>query len=383
MSNTFTEVIPKLLAQGLLALRQQAIMPRLVNRAYDTLAGEKGSTIDVPIPSAVAVSDVTPAATSAAATTTDSVPTKAAITLSNWKEAAFYLSDKDMQEVMVGTIPMQAAEAVKAIANQIDSDILALYKQVYSFVGTPSSTPFGSNLDAYLAARKVLALRLAPMDPRFVVLDPAAEANALSLRAFQDASFRGDTAGIINGQIGNKLGALWAMDQNIPRHTAGSDLDGEINDAGAIAAGSKTLTVDGFSVAPNVGDIFTVESIFEADGVTLRTFVITAATTTVLTFEPGLPAAFATGDADNLDITVKGSHVVNLAFHRDAFALAMRPFAGADPLGIGLFQSAVDPVSGLVLRLEVTREFKRTRFSYDVLYGVKTVRPELACRIAG
>jgi len=382
MSNTFTEVIPKLLAQGLLALRQQAIMPRLVNRAYDTLAGDKGSTIDVPIPSAVAVSDVSPAATSAAATTTDSVPTKAAIALSKWKEAAFYLSDKDMQEVMVGTIPMQASEAVKAIANQIDSDILALYKEVYSFVGTPASTPFGSNLDAYLAARKVLALRLAPMDPRFVVLDPAAEANALSLRAFQDASFRGDTAGIINGQIGNKLGALWAMDQNIPYHTAGSDLVGAVNETGGVAAGTKTITVDGFSSAPVAGDVFTISDQFESDGTTLRTFVIVSATTTSLTFEPGLVTAFPTADGNQV-VTVKGSHVVNLAFHRDAFALAMRPFAGADPLGIGLFQSAVDPVSGLVLRLEVTREFKRTRFSYDVLYGVKTVRPELACRIAG
>lgn len=381
MANDFTTVIPKLLAQGLLALRQQAIMPRLVNRAYDTLAGERGSTIDVPIPSAVTVAAVSPAATPPS--TASQTPTKAAISLSEWNEAAFYLSDKDMQEVMVGTIPMQASEAIKAIANQIDSDILALYKSVYSFVGTPASTPFGSNLDAYLAARKVLALRLSPMDPRFVVLDPAAEANALSLRAFQDASFRGDTGGIINGQIGNKLGALWAMDQNIPYHTASSDLVGAVNETGGVAAGTKTIAVDGFSAPANEGDVFTIDDQFESDGVTLRTFVAAAGcTTTSLVFEPGLATAFPTADGNQV-VTIKGSHVVNLAFHRDAFALAMRPFAGADPLGIGLFQSAVDPVSGLVLRLEVTREFKRTRFSYDVLYGVKCVRPELACRIAG
>lgn len=376
MANTLTNVIPQLLAQGLLALRQQAIMPRLVNRGYEIMAGEKGSTIDIPIPSAIVVGDVSPGPVPPS--TPDVSPTKASIPLNKWKEASFYLTDKDMMEAMTGTIPMQASEAIKAIANQIDADIFALYTQVYGFAGTAGTPPFANDVNAYLEARKVLAQQLAPMDPRFVVLDPQAEANALGLRAFQDASFRGDTAGIINGQIGAKLGALWVMDQNIVTHTAGTNAGATTNAAG-YAIGLKTVTLASAGTGTIVvGDIIT----FAGD---LQTYTVTAGDADVsnggtVSFEPGLKKAIPAGATL---ITTKASHVVNLVFHRDAFALAMRPFEGSDPLGVGTFQAAVDPISGLVLRLEVQREFRRTRFSYDVLYGVGIPRPELATRLAG
>lgn len=380
MANTLTSVIPKLLAQGLLALRERAIMPRLVNRRYEELPGRRGSTIDIPIPSAITAQAVSPSNTPPS--TADMAPTEVNITLDQWFEAPFYLTDKELLEVMDGTIPMQASEAIKALANNVDGAILDLYKKIYGFSGVAGTTPFASDLTEYVNARKALDKQLADRDDRRVVIDPDAEANALLLRAFQDASFRGDVRGIIDGQIGRKLGADWNMDQNIKTHTTGTLSDGTdmlalVN--GTPSIGDKTLDADETTLTGTVveGDVFTIAG-------DTQTYVITAGATAsgnaiTLVFEPGLKVA----PADDAQITFKAAHVANLLFHRDAFALVTRPLAD-NTQGLGnMVQSAVDPVSGLALRLEVSREHKRTRYSFDILYGTQCVRRELAARIAG
>ena len=309
--NDLSKVVDKLLAQGLLALRGTCVMPRLVNSDYSNLAAQQGASIDVPIPSAIKAQAVTPGATSQ--DTGDISPVAATIKLDRWMEAPFYLTDKDLMEANRGVIPMQASEAVKAIANDVNATLLGLGRKFYGIVGTPGTTPFSTVVDA-TNARKVLNRQLAPVNDRRIVLDPDAEAAALGLSGFADVSKSGDARPIIDGTIGRKYGFDWAMDQQVPTFEASVMTEG-------------ALTVNGANEA--------------------------------------------------------GAQVVSLAFHRDAIAFATRPLMdSANGLG-NLTQSAVDPVSGLSLRLEVSREHKRTRFSYDILYGADVVRGELGCRIAG
>ena len=368
MPNTITNVAPQLLAQGLLALRENAVLPRLVNRSYENQAAERGDTVDIPIPSAVTAATVAPAATPAA--TADSAPTKVTVPLDQWKEAAFYLTDKDKMEVMNGVIPMQASEAIKALGNTVDNYILGLYKGVYGYTGTAGTTPFATTADA-TQARKILNNQLAPLDDRRFVIDADAEAKALELRAFQDMSFSGSATEIVEGRINRKFGFDWFMDQNVPTHTNTGTGTILVNDA-STAVGDTTLTWAGGGTQPVEGDVFTVAN-------DTQTYVVASSTATVITMYPAAKVAWQ----DNAAVTFKASHAVNLAFHRDAFAFATRPLAG-DTDGLGsLIQSAVDPVSGLTLRLEVSREHKRTRYSYDILYGAALVRRELATRIAG
>lgn len=382
MAQDLSVLFPKLLALGLVSLRQQAIMPRIVNRGYETLAGEKGSTITIPISSAVAAQDVVPAATPQASV--ESVPTSVTLNLDTWKEAPFFLTDKDMLEVDNGVIPMQASEAIKSLANAADNSILALYKKIYGYVGTAGTTPLATDLTDYLQARKTLNNQLAPVDPRYMVMNGDTEANALNLRAFQDASFTGNLDGIIAGQINNKVGARWLMDQNMGSHTAGTITTGLIAKAStAQAVGLKAIVchtaASTGACALLEGDIITFSGQSQTYRLTAAATQASANSDVTVNIEPGLQVALVGSET----VTVKGTHALNLLLHRDCFAFASRPFAAADPMGLGKFLSAVDPVSGLALRLEVTREHKRTRYSYDILYGVACPRPELGCRLAG
>ena len=383
MANTLTEVIPKLLAGGLLALRERAVMPRLVNRDFDSLAAQKGDVVNIPISASISTRDVTPAVTQAA--NQDTTPTTVAVTLDQWKEATFQLSDKDWMEAQDGFMPKQSLEAIKSLANTVDSFLLGKYTGIYAAAGTAGTTPLGTDLLQVASARALLNTGLGEPDDRSVVLDVNAEAAAIALGNFVQAEQAGTDETIRRGNIGFKLGMDWFLDQNVPTHQNGTSWTGTkwlmvatISGTG----GDSTLTVmntdaDG-TIA--IGDLFTINADAQQYAMTAAVASVSASAVTVIAFTPSLAATYASGVA----LSVIATHVVNLIFHRDAFVLASRPLGGAgiDSLG-NRFAAATDPVSGLSLRLEVSREYKQTTFAYDILYGGALVRARLATRLLG
>lgn len=378
MGQNLAALHPRLLAQGLLALRQNAVLPRLVNTSYNTQAGERGSVVEVPIPSAIAVTSVTPAATAPAGS--NLIPTVAQIAMNQWEEAAFTMSDKEQREIMGGTMPMVASEAIKALSNSVDVFIAKLFRGFYSTAGTAGTTPFATNLDVYKEARKLLNVELAPVGDRRVVMDPNAESNAVMLDLFLKANERGDQGGVIEGNIGRKIGADWYMDQNIQTHTSTPLTAGAATVNGAHAVGVTSISIAKATTASPLvaGDRLR----FAGDP---WTYIVTADVTlaignTSVAIQPPLRVAKAGAEA----VTLLATHVMNGLFHRDAIGFATRPLEGVvDPrLGV-IIGSAVDPVTGLTLRLEINRQYKRTRFSFDVLYGGAIIRRELGAVMLG
>jgi len=391
LSNTLTNVIPQILAQGLMTLRENAIMPRLVNTDLSSDAREKGDTIDVPIAAAITTRDVVPDQTATNVTIT---PSKVQVTLNQWKEAPFMLTDKDIGDAMAGIVPRQAEEAVKSLANTIDSFILStLYKATYWNAGTAGTTPFAGDapvttLSAFKTARTKLIKSLALGSNRHVVLDPDAEANALTMSPFLKADERGDQGAVVAGQIGRKLGFDWWLDQNIPTHTPTTVWSAAPFVAVAVSATAlaTSITIDISTTntgSVSIGDVFTIENNSAQQFVAtarISTTVVATGGTVTLAFQPPLSVKASTTNA----ITFIATHVANMLFHRDAFAFASRPLLASSQDGLGsVFQSAIDPISGLALRLEVSRQNKMTTYSFDALYGGTAVRPQLSARLLG
>jgi hypothetical protein len=380
MANTLTNVLPKLLATGLRALRENAVMSRLVNRSYSGMAAQRGNVINVPIPSAIAVREITAGVTQA--TNVDSNPTVALVTLDQWYESAFHLSDNDFVSESGDFRPMQASEAIKSLVNQIDKDIIANHVGLYGAAGTAGTTPFATVITPAIQARTKLNEQLAPMDDRRVVLDPAAEGNALGVSNILQYDQRGDQGGIIRGSIGHKLGMDFYMSQNITQYSVGTAwATGWTVATGGATLGNSTITMINSTATGtvNIGDIFTLAGDSQQYVITAVNSTVTATTNELFTFYPALATTYSSGDA----ATVVGTdYVPNLVFHRDCFAFASRPLMEIQGLGSAML-SAVDPVSGVALRLELSRQFKQTTFSYDALWGSNVIRRELGAKIFG
>lgn len=378
MPNSLSNLIPRLLARGLLALREQAVMPRLVNLDYSSEGAMRGSTIDIPVSNTFTATNVSPSMTMASAQ--DSTPGLVQIALDQWKEVPFFITDKQRMEIMESEsfLPMNVSETVRALANSMDGHIHNQYVDVYGYVGSAGNTPFSTIADV-VNARAALNKQLSPMGSRRMVINPDAEAALLQIPAMSDLEKTGDSDVKIEGLLGRKFGFDFYQSTNVVTHVAGTV--GSVTVASTTAAGATSIDIIA-SVAGTFkkGDIFSIAGNSQTYVVTSNDATYTS-TKTAVSFSPPL-VAIASATAD---VTRRASHVVNLAFQREAFAFVNRPLAGVGngpELGSIISQMS-DPVSGLTMRMEVTRHNKQERFAVDVLYGAKTIRPALAVRIAG
>jgi hypothetical protein len=382
MANQLDAVIPRILAQGLKTLRENAIMASLVNNDYSSEARRKGSTVDIPVPAKMGIAkNVEPSANYTQPDNTEF--TYKSIELNKWKFQDFYMTDKDIAEIMNGATNLRVQEAARSLANAVDTDLLNLYKGVYNIAGTAGQTPFQREpnsgtiynyhgLGASSEARKELNKNNCPRDLRRIVLDVESEANATALPQFTSASDSGSVQTIREAEIGRKLGFDWYLDQNVPTHTKVVATGTALTFNGDQDEGAEIITVAGCTVAPVEGDVFSLP------GHKTTYTVKTGATTTSWGISPALEADVD----DTTTITPIASHTVNLAFHRDAFAIAVRPLLDVEAGG-NRIETFTDDVSGLTLRLEISRRNKETIWTFDILYGVALVRPECAVRILG
>jgi hypothetical protein len=387
-SNTITDLMPRIVARGLLRFREQAILPRLVNSSLSAEAARRGESIRVPVSQPVTAADVTPGVAAMQAPTTSMQSVN--VPLDNWKSASFFLTDAEMMQIEAESsfIPLQMAEAITALANAVNDSILTEVERTATVIGRPGEVPFQNTdspseiwhgANAAITARKLLNLAAAPKAGRFAVIDYEMEANALGLPQFHDAQRAGSSSVPMEGEIGRKFGIDWFSSDLLPRNRA------RIARAGFVATVEAQADGGELQVAHDklrIGDVIIVGSGRAASEHQLTASrAANAGAHATITVTPAFPRAIET----SAQVTVMRPYRVGVAMHRDAVALAMRPLsvAGLEAGAGSQMMSVSDPETGLSLRLEVTRQYKQTMWEFDILWGVKLIRPALVVAIHG
>ena len=362
----------RIIAQGLMVLRQKVVALRLVNQDFSMEARSKNEVISISDSVAQAVTDVVPAVTGPALVQVE--PSERLLRLDQWKETYFDATDKDEVEANMGWFMRQTEQAAKAMANNIDRYVHLLFARfVANGSGVAGTTPFDATLDEFFAANESLNDGLAPDDNRYMIVNTKAQTNLMKQAAFAAADERGSTITGLTGQLGRKYGYDMFMSQNVQTITRGA-ATALVN--GAAAIGATQIAVDAAGAAGiNEGERITNGG----NSYQVVTGIVGAAGT--ITIDRPLVAAIA----DNQSLARTGTRVNNIAFHRDAVTVAMRSPGPPSPRAgqAGTFQTQRDPVSGIVLQLEVERLHAATRYSFRTLYGGTVLHPELGYQIFG
>ena len=382
MANVLGAYNPIFYAQEtLIHLRKALGMAARVHRGFEAERNsfDRGDTITIRKPGTFQAYD-------APSTEQDLNPPSVNIVLNQWKEVKFALSDKERTFTGERIIADHIEPAAYALADNVDQALAGLYRDI------PWVSDYGSATDhtVITLARKMLFDNGVPItDGRIHFM----------VDSLMEAAFLNSTVGLVGtapnatedallrGTLGTRFGVEIFANQNIRAHTPGTasqtagDKVGAINMVAHLPKNATAVVVDAFTGTETfkVGDTFVIAGSTQRYAVTEDVTMSGGAGT--ITFMPPAIQQYS----DNAVITVgtapnDAAHTVGIMFHRNAFALAMAPLP-MDLPGIDAF-TVSDPVAGLSVRARRFADGQNSKLvmALDILYGVKTLDPNMAVR---
>ena len=385
--------------EALRVLHQKLNFVGSINRQYDdqySRTGAKiGDTLKVRLPNqyAVRTGATLNAQDTAEASVSLQLATQKGVDL-NFSSAELTLSLDDFSKRIINP-------AMSVLAAAIEADALSMYKDVSNQVNNQGSAITFTNV---LTGRKILVDNLTPNGDRSVCLNTQDNADLVdALKGlFQDSSqiakqYR-------DGYVGRTGGFDFLENTLLPSHPRGAGNGSYTTNTqtGTLPISSTpvtSITVAAGSGAMVRGDVFTIANVFrvhpesKASTGVLQQFALTADAASGAGSWSITPSIVLAGPAQNVvipttsasaAITIAGTastnHGISLAYHEDAFT-----FATADlvmPRGVDF--SAREVFDGISMRIVRQYDINNDKFPcrLDVYYGYKTIRPQLACRLA-
>lgn len=380
MANTLTGLIPTIYA-GLDVVSRELIgfIPN-VTRDAQASSGAVNQTVRSPVVPAITTENITPGNTPA--DSGDQALGYVDVVISKSKAAPIRWSGEEQLSVtkdgVINTILRdQFAQAFRALANEVETDLGALYIAASRAYGSAGNAPFATANDMLDLSNinRILDDNGAPASGRSMILGGAARAN---LEGKQSQLFKvnesSDAGALLRQrQLRQLMGFTMGWSAGIASHVAGAATGQDVNNGAGEAVGQTIITFDGATVNTTgikAGDVIT----FAGDA---NKYVVTTGSTAtggdIVIGAPGLRLAAA----DATEITTGASYTANLAFSQNAIVLASRvpamPEGGDDADDVML---VTDPVSGLVFQVALYRQYRRIKYEIGLAWGVKCVKPE-------
>jgi hypothetical protein len=399
--------------EALMQLENNLVMANQVHKEYKKeFDGGQGSTVAIRKPVKFVTSD------GATRVNQDVEEKTTNIVVDQRKHVSWNFSTQDLTLSIEEYSERYIKPAAITLAQTVDRSLALLYRTVWNAVGTPGTTPADFAAVANVARR--LDEMAVPSDRRTLAVNPAARYAIAGNQLTLDSVGQMGRSAYEDARVGRVATFDMFATQNIQTHTVGvatgtplvNGAAQNVTYANAVGSNwSQSLVTDGWTNSVTgilkAGDVFTIAGVFAVNPVPgegakmampyLQQFTVLADANSgastgpaTLTISPPIITSgpfqtVSAAPADNAAITVLGtggvSYPQNMGFHKNAFALVTVPLQMPD----GVAFKARESHNGLSMRVvkdyDIDNDVDIIRL--DILYGVKAIYPDLACRLVG
>jgi hypothetical protein len=324
----------------------------------------------------------------------DTVETSQVLTVATQKGVDTLFNSQDLTLTIDEFSKRYLQPAMSVLATAIENDALSMIKDVYNAVDDNAAA---FSYKDFANARKLLNLYLAPDMDRCATLTPGHVVSFLdAIKGFFNPQ-ESVSRPYLTGKIGKVNGFSTYENTVLNNFKTGTAL-ATTGYTATLTSGSATVAITGTTTTFLKGDIVTFAGVDAVDPETkvdrgfVQQFVVTAdsgASPTSITVSPTPQLTGATQNVSSLGsspaVTKVGggasaSYQQSLVFHPEAFTFVSADLIDVSKFGTWGARQVMDGISMRIARqYDIVNDAIPCRI--DVLYGYKTLRPQLACRI--
>lgn len=384
-----------ILRESLRILHQKPNFISNINRQYDdrfAQTGAKiGNTLTVRLPNQYTVT--TGATMNVQDTSEDSV----VITVATQKHVAMNFTSADLTMTIDDFSKRYIAPAINRLSAAIESDAFTtLYKDVYNLVDNDGNAPSFLNV---MQAKQKLDEGLVPEDGRNLILSPNHNTKIVdALKGLFNPQVQLGSQ-LKSGSMGRTADFDFFSNTHFTDHTTGTAAKTTGYTVNGASQSGSSITIQTGSTTFKKGDVITFAGCNRVHPETkvsygyLHQFVVTADTSTSATSVSISPSIVLSGAKQNVSaaptdtgavvkVAAGASELINssLAFHPDFATIVFADLEDMSKYGAWGARQTIDGISMRIWRQgDIYNDAAPCRI--DVFYGVKTLRPGLACRI--